>query len=475
MSCVHRDREMQGGCTKVFCAFAVCTLIIFVAAPQAAASEEPGDSAIGIVIDILKGDEQEMHAVAIAMVKEMPGEEITKALAAELPNLPSPSQVQLISAFAERGDSAALPAVVAATKFENESARIAALKALEKLGDASIVMVLAQRAAASSGAEQKAARESLYRLRGSTVNQTIMAGIAEAEPEVKIELIRSIGKRNIYAGVETLLKTARDSDRKVGLESFRTLESVAGEKDMPALIELLLNVQGESERKAAEKTITVVARKIDDSGRRTEMILAVLPSVKDVKSRCSLLNVLGKIGQDNSLTVLKAALGDENPEVRDTAVRVLSEWPDSAPIDELLKIARDCDNKVHRILALRGFVRLIGVDGGRPAEETVSMYKQAMSLAPDASLKRRVLAGLADVKSFTALEAAAKYLEDETLKQEAEFAVVKIAGATGGKEHPEQTKAALQKVIEATKNDSLREEALKVLKTLDESKAEAGD
>ena len=446
----------------------------------AAASGKPDDSAVDIVLDILRSDDKQMQAVAISMVREMPGTGVTKALAKELPNLSASGQIQLLSALADRGDRSALPAVISAANVPDESVRLAALKALERLGDASSVMFLAQRAATATGAEQKAARESLYRLRGSDIDGTILTNIERADEAIKAELVRSIAQRNIYAGVKTLLKTAQDLDSNVRLESFKALKDVANEEHLPALIELLLNMQEQSERREAEDAIAVVAirrtpygDRIDDTSRRADAVLAVLPSVKDVKSRCSLLSVLGRIGSDNSLPVLKDALNDEDVEVRDTAVRALSQWPNPAPIDILLKIAEESENneqrttnhELHRVLALRGFIRLVGLDNNRPPEETISLYRQAMNLAPDASLKKLAISGLADVESIAALNMAAEYLEDESLKQEAEFAVLKIA-ETMHKSHPQDTKTALQKVFQTTESDLMRDKAMSLLKEI---------
>ena len=114
------------------------------------------------------------------------------------------------------------------------------------------------------------------------------------------------------------------------------------------------------------------------------------------------------------------------------------------------------------MLALRGFVRLIGLDSGRPVEETIGMYKQAMGLGTSASEKTMVLSGLANVKSLAALQMAAAYLEDKTLQQEAEVAVVKIATAIAGG-YPAESKAALQKVSKISKNDFLLEQAQEVI------------
>jgi HEAT repeat protein len=450
----------------LFCSLLVYLFMGCTMALQAFASEEPKDSALGIIIDILKSEDEAMHPAAISMVKEMPGEQVTKALADELANLPSVSQVQLLAALADRGDKAALPAVVTAAGAENESVRLAALKALGRLGDASSVTFLAQVAASSTGQQQKTARESLYRLRGSEVDEAILAGIPKAEAGVKIELIRSVGERNISAGVKTLLETAQDSDGKVRLESFKVLKEVAGAEYLPKLIELLIKLQSDLERGEAEKTVAAVANKVGDKSRRAEAVLAKLPSVKEVAGRCSLLSVLGKIGDDNSIKVLREALKDEDADIQDAAIRALSEWPSSLPLTDLQDVAENSDNNVHRILALRGFIRLIGLDDGRPTEETVKLYKQAMTLAPDAALKRQVLSGLADVKSLDAMQMAAEYLEDAELQQEAELSVVKIA-AFIRRSHAQEVNAVLQKIVQNTKSDLVREGAQRILKKVD--------
>ena len=440
----------------LLCSYAVCF----------GASEQ--NEAVGIVLDILRSDDQEMQAAAIAMVKEMPGTEVTEALAKELPNLSAKSKVQLLSALGDRGDVAARPAVVAAVKSEDQSVRIAALRALGQLGDDSSVELLAQSAAGAKGAEQKAARDSLYRLRGPNVDKVILATIPKAEAKTKVELISSVGQRNITAGVGTLLQTAKDSDRKVRTGSLRMLKVIAGPENLPALVELLINAKSSSDRTEAQKTIAAVAHRITDKNRQAEAVLAAIPSVKETAARCSLLNVLGRIGDNSSLPVLTASLKDENIDIQTAAIRALADWLTSEPVAELLKVAENSGNKVHRILALRGFVRLLGLASDRPAGETIELYKKAMSLAPDASEKKKVLSGLANTKSLAALQMAAGYLGDETLSVEAGAAVVNIAGGIYA-DNPEQAKGMLNQIIKTTKSDSLREQAQEVINNFEQS------
>ena len=445
----------------LLCSFAFCL----------SASGQAQDEAVNIVLDILRSDDQEMQAAAIAMVKEMPGTQVTEALAKELPNLSARSQVQLLSALGDRSDVAARPAVVAAVKSEDESVRIAALRALGQLGDDSSVELLAQAAAGAKGAEQKAARDSLYRLRGQNVDKVILAAIPNSEAGIKVELISSVGQRNITAGVAALLETAKDSDRKVRTGSLRTLKVVAGPEDLPALVELLIGATSSSDRTEAQKTIAAVAHRIADRNRQAASVLAVLPSVKETVARCSLLDVLGRIGDNGALPVLTAALKDENVDIQTAAIRALADWPTPEPTVELQKVAESSGNKMHQILALRGFVRLLGLASDRPAGDTIEMYKKAMSLAPDAGEKKKVLSGLSNTKSLAALQMAAGYLDDESLFVEAGAAAINIAGGIYA-DYPEQATDMLNRIIKTTKSDSLRQQAQELKNNIE--KGEAG-
>jgi len=451
---------------KRFCSL---LLMVFVAGLLGAVAPAPADEAdqeiINMVIEALKSDDPGMQTGAIAIVRDIPGAAVTQALARELPKLSATAQVQLLSALADRGDATALPAVVQATQAKNESVRVAALKAIGQLGNASSVPMLAERASATTGIEQKAARESLYRLRGPEIDAAVLKALPSAQAKTKVELIRAVGERNITQGVEILLKSAKDEDRKTRSESFKVLRVVAGPDDLPALVNLSLNLAAKSDRTEAEKMIAAVAHKIEDETRQAAAVLAVLPNVKDVENRASLLRVLGRIGDSSALPMLRTALNSREGEIQDAAIRALSDWPTSEPVPDLLKVAQNSENRVHRVLALRGFVRLLGLESDRSEKETAELYKKAMELAPNALEKKRVLSGLGDTKSLAALEMAGAYLDDLTLHLEAEMAAVKIAQGIYGS-YAQQCTEVLQKVIKVTQNDTLRGQAQEVIKQI---------
>ncbi len=449
-------------------------LLLIVAIPVAllgpavstAAAGEDNQEIIKMVIDALKSPDVEMQTGAIAIVREIAGEEVTKALAQELPNLGPATQVQLLSALADRGDAVALPAVIAAIKSKDESVRVAALKAVGQIGNASSVSLLAQQAATAKGEEQKAARESLYRLRGPEVDAAILQGLPSAAADVKVELISAVGERNIGGSIEMLLRTARDEDRKVRVESLKVLRVVGKPEDMPALVNLAIGVKSDSDRTEVEKTLAAVAHKIEDKTRQAAAVLAVLPNVKDGSDRASLLRTLGRIGDSSALPTLRTALSAREADLQDAAIRALSDWPTAEPVPDLLKVAQTAENARYKTLALRGFVRLLGLESGRSADETIDLYKKAMELAGDAQEKKRVLSGLASARSVAAMNMAAQYLDDLPLHLEAESATVQIAQSVYGAD-PARAKEVLAKVIAATKQDAVRQQAQEILNQIE--------
>ncbi len=422
------------------------------------------DDTSRVVLDAISGDEPEMQSTAIGLVREVAGTKIIKASAAKLPRLAAAQQVQLLSALADRVDRAALGAVVQATENSEEFVRIAALNALGKLGDASTVDLLARVAASKKGAERQAARDSLYRLRDPATDDRILDGIDKAGAKVKVELVRSVGQRYIVGGVDKLLKTAGDADGDVRQESVKALREVAGSEHVPALVELLKDAEDNTELKAIEKTIVFVSGKSEV--RNAGAVLAAIDSVEDIQVRCSLLRVLGGIGDEDSLKILREALEDEDTEVQKAAVRALSNWPDGELAEELLEMAKEGEDEKLRTLALRGSIRLIGLESERPAEETLELYRQAMELAPSVSEKKLVLSGVADVEAFGALYLAYEHLEDEELREEAAAAMVEIAIETA-ETHPQQTRILLREVIRLSENESVREWAEEIMEEME--------
>ncbi len=179
-----------------------------------------------------------------------------------------------------------------------------------------------------------------------------------------------------------------------------------------------------------------------------------------------MLQVLGEIGDRTALPVLRASLADGNVEVQTAAIRALSAWPTAEPLPDLQEVAQVSGNTVHQVLALRGYVHLLGLESDRSDEEATGLYREALALASNDGEKRMVLAGLANMQAVGALELAADYLDDSALQQEAEVAVARIAQGTY-EDHPDRTRDALEKLVRVTQNEQRRNRVQGFLDDLD--------
>lgn len=402
----------------------------------------------------LKGNDRRLREAAAKFTCELAGAEVLSTVLAGLDQLPAESQVLL---FGLVNDKAALPAVLAAAKGGTPEVRQVALDALGRIGDASNIAFLLQVATAEKGEAQAAARKSLQDLRGADVDVALAAAAQTGKPAPRVEAIRALAARGAGSAVGMLLKAADDADRTVQAEAFNALGVLADAKSLSALVKLLVDAKTEGRRGAVEKAVTAVCRRIDNKDAAAEPILAAIAG-QNAETRCALLRVLSRAPSARSLAALRAAAGDADPTVKDAAIRGLAGWPDAAALPDLAAIARSAPSQVHKVLALRGFIRLASQPKVRPAAETVKLLGQALERAKRTEEKRAVLAALAEAPHAAGLSLAASCLTDKDLEVEAATAMVRIAKQVQ-RTDADAAAAAIQKVMETAKSPAARQVA----------------
>ena len=114
----------------------------------------------------------------------------------------------------------------------------------------------------------------------------------------------------------------RGSDRRIRVESIKTLGKIGKSKIIDQVIELLITAHTRQERNEAISTITLIAGKNPNIETRSDEILAIVKKISDNETQISLIEVLGNIGSDGALPVLRDFLNHPDNDIQYSSSRL---------------------------------------------------------------------------------------------------------------------------------------------------------
>ena len=504
-----------------------------------------GAAGVPLLLELLRSDDAVLFGVALRVGLELPGAEVARALAAELGKLPAVKQGRLVAVLAERGDAAAVPALLDLARSGAPEVRVATIRAFARVGNAAAVPVLAELASSADAEVAKAALAALAGFSGPEVNATIVA--LTDRPDVKSRLmgVELIGRRRIAGAVPELLRLAGDADPQVSGASLKALGELAGAKDISALLGILRKTAATEAaadalsavcirqsvcapgaiaiRKAVygvlpdgpAKDVTAQVAEIVKSGqaiievsnstfgdaapgqvKRFQVDYAVNGVVRSATAnenaslrlnleagaeaspavaepllaayaqaqrapKLALLHILCSVGGSKALGVVRAATGDDDAELKEAALRALCDWPAAEALPDLEKWVQAPPSPKFKILALRGYVRLVSSQEMAVGKKAAAL-KQAFGWAGRDEERRLVLASLGSAPSPETLAFAESCLDNAGLKDEACQAAVAIAENLLISD-PGQAAGALKKVVKVCGNAAVLKRARKCL------------
>jgi len=380
-----------------------------------------------IIWNILQGKEKSLFLYAIKMIPECFDENSIQPFCALLPTLTAPFNVHLINVLAGFKSPEVLDAVVSSLESDDKSVRLAALHALEKVGDSSTVGLLSRIAAETKGEEKEAARISLWNLSGKNIEQVILDELNKnLSSEIQAELILSIGERHICAGRSCLMRIAAATEADNRLLAVKTLRDISKPGDLPQLLDILTAAEDERVRDEMILTAAIVARKQHQNSQQANVVVNRLSQVEKPETRALLYRVLGKIGDDSTLPILRKDKFHEDPTLKKAVLYALADWPHSTPKDDLFQIASKTDDRTHHVVALQAFIRMVEMDKFRMPEAAVNDLGEAVEIAQRNEEKIAVLGLLPQFACPDALALAELLSQHDAFKAEAELAVEKI-------------------------------------------------
>lgn len=427
------------------------------------------EQALARVSAALSEADPALMQVAAGYVRDkqrLPGEAATKAFADALQAATAENQPILLSALADRGDSAAARAVESIARDGDESVRVAAVTALGALGDGAATTLLLDLAANATGELRRAARAALVALPAADVNSALARNARRGKQPLRVEAVRALADRNATDEKALLLHLATDKDDAVRREAIRGVQVTAAADDLPALLDLLAAPRDPGDMPAIENAVIAVVQRALPEAQRADLVLKRVEGAQDKEVRLALLRVAGSLPAPATLAALRAILEDADADARLTALAALAAWPSQEPLDDLRAVALAPRSDAERDQAFEGYVRQLRAALTLPMPDRVQRYEEAMRLARNTGEKRAVLAGLADAPALATLTLAEKAREDAELAGEADNAIVRIAQALCGA-YPDAARAAAQRYLAPDAPENLRAQAEAVLRAVD--------
>ncbi len=422
-----------------------------------------------VIVPALQDKDPIVMTAAITLVREVKDAAALEKILAGANTLPADQQVRMLGAIAASGNAAGKNYAMKAMASESVEVRNAAVAALQVVGDADCVEVLAQTAArATDRGEQDLARYTLDTLSDKNVNQTIVTMLqkpaaSDADKAVCRELIRTTGQRQIRAAMSSLLTLARGDDNRIRQEAVRALQLIAAPEDLSALVALLV----EKPDNAVQSLVVSVAGKQSQGQGSAKGLTEAYDKTQDKNAKIALLAVIGRVGDSQTVDFLRKQAAAADVEIAQAAFRAMSDWPGSDFAKEMKQVAETSQDEKTKVIAFRSYLRMVSKDSARSTDQIVDEIANAMTLVNRSAEQKQVLSALSAYGSEKALNAAITAMENPELKAEAEVAIVSICSKIGSGLTSTKAKAALQKIMETTSNNSLKEQAGKIYRELD--------
>jgi HEAT repeat protein len=427
-----------------------------------------GSAGISLLVEQLESADKAQVGIGLRTARELPGRDVTEALAAEMNRLSLDRRPLLLLALADRTDAAVLPVVVMAARNGPKGVRLAALDVLMRLGNVSCVPALLEAATESDAQVAQAALLTLAHLPGTDVDTDLLARLPQASGKTREVLLQLAGERQLEGALGAIQASIEDADAGVRGAAVQAVGALGAEPQAADLVKLLQKTQNPRDRANIEKALASISGR---TGATCVPCLLPLMQSGDASLRTIGLRVLVIAGGPDALAAVKSALEDKDETVQDEAARRLSAWPtnwpgDTAAAEVLLSLAKSGKNMLHQVLGLRGYLEYVRGDKQLNNSGKVAKVNELLPLIQRPEEKRLAISVVGSIRTAGSLELLTKLASDPAVTEDACSAIVNISGRNVQGATRDQRREALQMVVEKSRNDATKKRAEDLLQRI---------
>ncbi|WP_417912862.1 HEAT repeat domain-containing protein [Candidatus Electronema sp. TJ] len=403
------------------------------------------------VENILKTGEQELIRTLPAQLAKIRIAKII-ALLLQLSEKQKNKDTNVLYSLAQLGDSSALPDLRKLLSDEDEPMRLAAAKALGKIGDTSsaseLVNLLAN--ATTYKDTRKDAASALGKLGDRSIVSGLIKLLVNSNKYIRMygaELLGNLGDDD-SSTVPALVNLLADKSENVRQVVARVLGNIGDSSAMPVLVKLLADEDAEVRRSAA-----YAVGMLGDSSVMPELFKLLADT--DAEVQRSAAYALSNTGDNTAVPELIKCLADKNRTVLQSVIGVLGSLGDSSIVHELVKLLADTDAEVRQ----SAVYALSSLGDSSIVHELVKLLADT-----DANVRQSVAEAIGNLGDTSAVPELIKFLADED-----SYVQLRAAAVLGSLGDRTATPALLK--LLADRNENVRQYAAAYLGRLGDSAA----
>jgi HEAT repeat protein len=389
-----------------------------------------GQDGVPLLVQSLRSPEKKLRQLALATVREFPGDQIDAALANELKEVSPARAVSIIQAMADRPQTVVLPAILAAVENGNPQVKAAAIDSLRRVGDESCLEILLSVATSDDPELQQIAKSTLAELPGEGVNSKIVTMLADSKGKQYPVLLHLVAQRRVDA-VPQVVQALSHQNPVIRHSALIALGQTVSLDRLSLLIDAVVKSQKAEDAEVASQALRAACVRMPDREACAAQLSKAIPAAAS-GTKTTLLEILAEMGGENALAQVSAAAMSRDPQLQDDGSRLLGKWNSVAAAPSLMNLAVSGPSSKYQVRGMRGY---IGVARKFPMPETqrVEMCRQAFEKAARIDEQKLVLDVLKIHPSAEGLALAIQAQKVAAIKTDATVAASQIAQKLGGK------------------------------------------
>ncbi len=402
-----------------------------------------GYDAMPMLLKAVDSNNKEFRYAALNIAEKVGGVAATRQWVNKAGTVSGEKKAEIIDMLSRRGDKLAAGFVTGNLNDADPVVREDAIEALTRLQGKEAVPVLLNHL--EKGTDLDVSKKALMQL----TDQKHLGPVAErmkstsgATKAAFIDLVAAKSGNDYFYDILAVTKSQNQAERT---SAFEALKNISTEKNLDALIPLLLNVENDNEIQQVQQAVVTAAQGVEVEKTENGKLLQAL---KTTNNKERIIAILPEIGGDVALQTVTGYFNNSTGSLKETAFEALTSWKDYAAAASLYEVAENSAGD-YRSMAFSNFVRQVR-SASLTDDQKLLQYRKIMPYASNANDKQQVINAIGNLKTFLSLVYLEQFLDESELQQTAARAIMRIAlPDSDGKNNfaGEEVRNMLQRVV----------------------------